>query len=55
MMFFSDSTNFQLDVDNNFVWANKLRGGVNYRTLYDKSADRGLAVAYMAKNAHSKL
>lgn len=46
---FSDSTNFQLDADNNFVWANKLRGGVNYRTLYDKNADRGLAVAYMAK------
>lgn len=46
---FSDETNFTLDSENNFVWFNKLSGGVNYRTLFDKQADRGLAVGYMAK------
>ncbi|MFX4154235.1 DUF3383 family protein [Aliarcobacter butzleri] len=46
---FSDEANFTLDMDNNFVWSNKLTGGVNYRTLFDKQADRGLAVGYMAK------
>lgn len=46
---FNDATNFTLDTVNNFVWFNKLSGGVNYRTLFDKQADRGLAVGYMAK------
>lgn len=46
---FNDATNFLLNTDTNFVWFNKLSGGVNYRTLFDKQADRGLAVGYMAK------
>ncbi|MFW2308258.1 hypothetical protein, partial [Aliarcobacter butzleri] len=45
----SDEINFTLDSENNFVWFNRLRGGVYYRTLFDKQADRGVAGGYMAK------
>lgn len=47
---FTSSVNFTRDADTNFVWANKLRSGYNYRTLFDKNNDRTFASAYMAKN-----
>lgn len=47
---FTSAVNFTRDADTNFVWANKLRTGVNYRTLFDKSGDRTYASAYMAKS-----
>lgn len=47
---FTSAVNFTRDADTNFVWANKLRTGVNYRTLFDKNNDRTFASAYMAKS-----
>lgn len=46
---FTSATNFTRDADSNFVWANKLRNGTNYRTLFDKNNDRTYASAYMSK------
>lgn len=45
---FSSDENFKLDTEN-FVWKNKLKSGVNYRTLFDKNGDRKFGAAYMSR------